>query len=657
VGVSPLSSSGHAAGQAGRFLLLLHWLAPIALGLAAVETVAAAFFRSPSTLRVALVLWAFEAVFLLARSQAQRGSIDPALTSFCVGLQVATLLAALIKPALFPALAFVPLLAVAVALPLRAATEMWRLIISSWCVSVGVILVGELSSRRMAPPDPQIGFFRIGALATTLALVLLLLWQFSKRLNDALADTQAGNLALQQVLSEVKRAEEQVKNLAYHDPLTGLPNRLLCADRLRQALAQARRELSRLAVLYLDLDQFKVINDSLGHACGDTLLRIVAGRLESSLRAGDTVARLGGDEFLLVLPGADEGAALRCTQKVRESLRQPLMFEGHELLVTASIGISLFPGDGQDAETLVKHADIAMYRSKEAGRDRHAFFLARMGSAATERLSLESGLWRALSRAEFTLHYQPILELATGRITAVEALIRWRHPEHGLVWPEEFIPVAETTGLIHPLTEWVLRRVCAQAKEWQRAGFPDLVLAVNLAPRELGRADLVDQVARCLEESGLPARSLELEITESSAIQDAELTLATLRRLKGLGVRLAMDDFGVGYSSLSYLKRFPLDTLKIDEFLLREVDTEPEDAAIVRAVIAMAHTLKLSVVAEGVETEDQRIFLSQHGCDAVQGYFFSHPVPVSECLELLMENARQAERLPRGARVLNWPVA
>ena len=656
MGASAPSSAEHAAGQAGRFQLLLRWLVPIALGVASVETLAAAYFRSPSALRIALVLWAYEAVFLLARSQAERGRIDPALTSFCVGLQVATLLAALIQPALFPALAFVPLLAVAVALPHRAATELWRLIISSWCVSVGMILVGELSSHGVAPPDPQLGFLRIGALATTLALVLLLLWQFSKRLNDALADTQAGNLALQQVLSEVKRAEEQVKSLAYHDPLTGLPNRLLCADRLRQALAQVRRERSRLAVLYLDLDHFKVVNDSLGHACGDTLLRIVAERLESSMRAGDTVARLGGDEFLLVLPGADEGAAMSCAEKVRGALGQPLTVEGHELMVTASVGISLCPADGEDAETLVKNADIAMYRAKDQGRDRHAFYLARMGSAATERLSLESGLWRALSRHEFTLHYQPILELATGRITAVEALLRWRHPEHGLVWPEDFIPVAETTGLIHPMTDWVLRKVCAQAKEWQ-AGFPDLVIAVNLAPRELGRADLVEQVARCLEESGLAARFLELEITESSAIQDAELTLATLRRLRRLGVRLAMDDFGVGYSSLSYLKRFPLDTLKIDQFLLRDVDTEPEDAAIVRAVIAMAHTLKLRVVAEGVETEDQRIFLAQHGCDAVQGFFFSHPVPVNECLELLCENARQAERLPRGARVLNWPGA
>jgi diguanylate cyclase (GGDEF)-like protein len=641
--------------QVSRLLLFLRWQAGIVLGLTSIETAIAVTFPSLPRGLAAAILWGYLGFSLLALRHARQGRVGSALVWFCVGLQASTVVVALVQPVLYPALGFVPLLAVAVALPHRPVRELRRLIVATWCVSVSVFVLGERASYPSAAIQATV--LRIGTLAATLALALLLLCQFSRRLTDSLAETQAGNLALQQVLSEVKRAEEQVKTLAYHDPLTGLPNRLLCGDRLGQAMAQARRERSSLAVLYLDLDHFKVVNDSLGHTCGDGLLREVAERLQSSLRAGDTVARLGGDEFLLVLQRADEDAAVACAYKVREALRRPVSVEGHELVVTASIGISLYPHDGEDAETLVKHADIAMYRAKEQGRDHHAFYLAPMGSAASERLSLESGLWRALSRGELTLHYQPILELATGKITAVEALLRWRHPDHGLVWPEDFIPVAEATGLIHPITDWVLKTVCDQARKWQHSGHTHLTVAVNLAPRELGRSDLVDQVGRCLEESGLPARLLELEITESSAIQDAERTLATLKRLKGLGVRLAMDDFGVGYSSLSYLKRFPLDTLKIDEFLIREVDTEPQDAAIVKAVIAMAHSLKLRIVAEGVETEDQRLFLAQHGCDGVQGFFFSHPVPVVECTELLRENSQQAERLARGARIIHWPVA
>jgi diguanylate cyclase (GGDEF)-like protein/PAS domain S-box-containing protein len=442
-------------------------------------------------------------------------------------------------------------------------------------------------------------------------------------------------------VSERKRAEEQIKSLAYHDVLTGLPNRLLFTDRLNVAVAQAHRMGQRLGILFLDLDRFKVINDSLGHGLGDRLLQAVAERLEAGVREGDTVARLGGDEFILLLPGIGRAYDVaKVAEKVLDSLRLPFRIEGRDLFVTASIGISLYPEDGTDAETLVKNADTAMYRAKEQGRDNYQLYTHAMNERAVERLALESSLRKALAHDELVLHYQPLLDLATGRVHGVEALLRWAHPDKGLVPPGEFLQLAEVTSLMGPIGRWTLRTACAQAKAWQAAGQSHLSVAVNLSARQFQQIDLVDEVKRALEESGLAPRFLDLEVTESHAMQSADATILTLRELKALGVRISIDDFGIGYSSLSYLKRLPIDTLKIDQSFVRDITTDPDDAAIATAIIALAHTLKLQVVAEGVETQEQLSFLAARHCDRMQGYLFSRPLNREDCGRFLARARR-----------------
>jgi predicted signal transduction protein with EAL and GGDEF domain len=344
------------------------------------------------------------------------------------------------------------------------------------------------------------------------------------------------------------------------------------------------------------------------------------------------VARLGGDEFTLLLPGLSRAMDVtRVADKILDALRQPFRLEGRELYVSASMGISVYPLDGDDAEALVKNADSAMYRAKEQGRDNFQLYAAAMNESAVERLSLESALRKALGRRELIIHYQPLLDLRRGRVQGMEALLRWRHPERGLMSPAEFIGVAEATGLILPVSAWILRTACAQARRWHQEGHTELCVAVNLSARQFQQPELVAEVKGALEETGLPARCLELEITETNAMQNAEATVHTLRELKALGVRITIDDFGIGYSSLSYLKRLPIDSLKIDQSFVRDVTTDPDDAAIAAAVIALAHTLKLQVVAEGVETEEQMAFLESHGCDRMQGFLFSQPLPPEEC--------------------------
>jgi diguanylate cyclase (GGDEF)-like protein/PAS domain S-box-containing protein len=432
-------------------------------------------------------------------------------------------------------------------------------------------------------------------------------------------------------VTERKRAEEQIKSLAYVDSLTGLPNRLLFNDRVTMAVAHAHRHGHRLAVIFLDLDRFKTINDSLGHSLGDRLLQGVAERLQGSVREGDTVARLGGDEFILLLPEITRGLdVVNVAEKIREALRHPFRLEGRELFATASMGVSLYPDDGIDAETLVKNADVAMYRAKEHGRDNYRLYAPAMNATALERLALESSLRKALGRGELVVYYQPLVDLRFGRIHGVEALLRWRHPEKGLLAPSEFIPLAELTGLILGIGSWVLRTACAQVKSWQARGHRELSVAVNISARQFGRPDLVETVKRALRETGLEPRFLDLEITESNAMQNAENTIHTLNELKAIGVRISIDDFGIGYSSLSYLKRLPIDTLKIDQSFVRDITVDPDDAAIATAVIAMAHTLKLKVVAEGVETEGQGVFLAARHCDRMQGYLFSAPLPAED---------------------------
>jgi len=442
-------------------------------------------------------------------------------------------------------------------------------------------------------------------------------------------------------ITERKLADEQIRSLAFQDALTGLPNRRLFGDRLQVAIAQAHRAGERLAVFFIDLDRFKVINDSLGHSVGDELLQAVAARLRESVREGDTVARLGGDEFILLLSGVLRAVDVaKVAGKVLDALRRPFHLGDRELFVTASLGVSLYPEDGTDGEALIKNADTAMYRAKDEGRDGYQLYTRAMNATALERLALENSLRRALASEEFLLHYQPVLDIASGRVHGVEALLRWMRPERGLVLPGEFIPLAETTGLIFPIGPWVLRTACAQVKAWQKAGNPQLCLAVNLSARQFQQADLVQQVTSVLDETGLQPRFLELEITETSAMANADATVATLRELKALGVRISIDDFGVGYSSLAYLRRLPIDTLKIDKSFVRDIGADPDDAAIVSAVVAMAQSLKLAVVAEGVETEEQLAFLGDRRCDRMQGFLFSPAVPAAECGELLARHRR-----------------
>src|SRR5215813_6716919 len=435
------------------------------------------------------------------------------------------------------------------------------------------------------------------------------------------------------------------------DTITGLPNRLLFNDRLRVAMVHANRYREKLAVLFLDIDRFKVINDSLGHSIGDELLRRVAERVGGCIRQEDTIARLGGDEFTVLLPGiAKEEDAATIANKILEAVRLPFFIEHRELFITTSIGVTLYPDDGADAETLVRNADTAMYRAKEQGRDTYQLYAPTMNSRALERLSLEGRLRQALQNHELVVHYQPLIDLATGQLRGAEALLRWQHPELGLISPGEFIPIAEVSGLIVPIGQWVLWTACAQAMKWHHSGFPGLTVAVNLSSRQFQQADLVFQVTEALQASGLAPECLDLEITESNAMQNAELSISALWDLKNLGVRLSMDDFGTGYSSLNYLRRFPIDRIKIDQSFVRDVNRNPDDAAIAAAIIAMAHSLKLTAVAEGVETEEQLEFLKDQRCDEMQGYLFSPPVPAARFEEILEKSRSRGVRLKRVTR-------
>ena len=449
--------------------------------------------------------------------------------------------------------------------------------------------------------------------------------ELERAVAERTAELQAANARLEIEVGERKMAEQRAKHLADHDPLTGLPNRRLLEDRLTQALALSYRNRKQTAVMFVDLDRFKTINDSLGHAVGDALLREVAMRLVNQLRIGDTICRIGGDEFVVVLPEIKRaGDAAQVAQKVIEQLSAPIQVDERELSVTPSIGIAVFPDDGRDAETLIRNSDAAMYHAKEMGRANYQFFTAEMNLAASRRLALESDLRRALGRDELRVHYQPVLDVRTGRVCGHEALVRWQHPERGLVQPAEFIQLAEETGLILKLGEWVLREACRWATfiGVERG----LQVAVNLSPRQFNDPKLPQVVAAALEETGLPARLLELEITETTAMQQTDVTLGTLNKLKKLGVSVSIDDFGTGYSSLSYLKRFPVDKVKVDRSFTGEVPGDKDQREIVSAIVALAHALGIRVIAEGVETEAQLAFLRECGCDYIQGYLIGEPV-------------------------------
>ncbi len=429
-------------------------------------------------------------------------------------------------------------------------------------------------------------------------------------------------------ITQRKDAESQLVHQAYHDALTGLPNRMLFQDRLTQALDLARRHHRGLSVLFLDLDQFKLVNDTLGHAAGDRLLQAVAARLRQSVRKSDTVARVGGDEFNLLLPEIGRGSqAARMAEKILATVARPVEVDGHRLYITTSIGISLYPADGADAEALLTSADIAMYRAKELGRNGFQLCTPAMNARSLERLTLENDLRQGIERHEFRLYYQPQLDLASGRIVGVEALLRWQHPSRGMVSPDAFIAVAEEARLIVPIGEWTLRRACKQTVAWQAAGQPGLRLAVNLSALQFQQRHLTAGIGRILEETGLDPRQLEIEITESAAIQNAALTVEVLSALRAIGVRIAIDDFGTGHAALAYLKQFPIDALKIDRGFVTDLEASQEDRAIVTAIISLAHGLGIRVIAEGVETEGQLRFLAESGCDEYQGFLLSPPLP------------------------------
>ena len=426
--------------------------------------------------------------------------------------------------------------------------------------------------------------------------------------------------------SELQEAQARAQHLADHDALTGLPNRRLLEDRLTQALALSQRNRKQTAVMFVDIDRFKAINDSLGHAAGDVLLKEISQRLVNQLRVGDTICRIGGDEFVVVLPEVKRSSDVaQVAQKVIEQLAQAVPLEGRDLIVTASIGISVFPDDGDDAETLIRNADAAMYAAKELGRANYQFFTAQMNQAASRRLALESDLRRALGKDELRVHYQRIVEAQGGRVAGHEALVRWQHPERGLVMPLEFIQLAEDTGLILRIGEWVLREACRWAVRNAKNAGHDEQVSVNLSPRQFNDPKLAETVARALADSGLAPSRLELEITESTAMQHTDATLATLEKLKALGVSISIDDFGTGYSSLAYLRRFPVDKLKIDRSFVAEAPADKEQVAIISAIVALSHALQIKVVAEGVETEAQREFLARCGCDYLQGYLVGKP--------------------------------
>ena len=447
-------------------------------------------------------------------------------------------------------------------------------------------------------------------------------------------------------VSAARAMSQQMTHSAQHDVVTNLPNRMLLHDRISQSISLARRQNRPLAVLFLDLDRFKHINDSLGHAVGDQLLQSISERLLAGVRNSDTVSRQGGDEFVILLSEISHPEdAATSARKILLSLNAPHNIEGHDLDIAGSIGISIYPGDGEDAETLIKNADTAMYHAKESGSNNFQFFKPEMNLQAVERQSLEGSLRHALDRCEFLLHYQPKIDLFTGQITGAEALIRWQHPERGLVSPAQFVPIAEDCGLILPIGRWVLREACKQAREWQCAGLPFKRVSINVSASEFRSKTFLEQVRTTLRETGLEARYLDLELTEGVLMQNAKSTASVLQELKRMGVHLAVDDFGTGYSSLSYLRQFPIDVLKIDQSFVRQISGDPNDSAIVRAIIDMGKNLKQRVIAEGIETHEQLALLQSWHCAEGQGYLFSRPVPAAQFAHLLQTGVSETVAL------------
>ena len=456
-------------------------------------------------------------------------------------------------------------------------------------------------------------------------------------------------------ITDRKKAEREVQQLAYFDSLTGLPNRALLNDRLSQILAQSEREGWLVGILFLDIDRFKCINDTQGHATGDKLLQSVAKRLQKRLRESDTVARLGGDEFVIVLSAVKhEQDISHVTQEIMEALSMPFEIGELEIFISASIGIAISPLDGHDVGILLRNADTAMYVAKESGRNNYKFFSNEMNLKAVERMALENNLRRALEKDELSLVYQPQIDTRTGLMTGVEALLRWNHPETGSISPGKFIPIAEETGLIIPIGEWVLASACRQARSWIDGGFTSLCVAVNISGCQFKQGNLANLVRQVLEETGLAPANLELELTESILMDNAESAINMLKELKTIGVNLAIDDFGTGYSSLTYLKHFPIDRLKIDQMFIRNITTDANDASISKAIIAMAHSLRMDVIAEGVETKEQKEFLAANDCFEMQGYYFCRPVSAEKIRHMLENGASTGNMHLLPAKTVNY---
>jgi diguanylate cyclase (GGDEF)-like protein len=456
-------------------------------------------------------------------------------------------------------------------------------------------------------------------------------------------------IALVRDITERKQADDQIAFLAYHDILTALPNSRLFKDRLEHAISQAERTNKILAIMFLDLDRFKLINDSMGHSAGDELLKITSQRLIEAVRKTDSVAinadeasssiaRSGGDEFTILLDGVENRSAITyIAERIVDSISKPMKLGREEVHISTSIGIAIYPEDGEQADELLRHADSAMYHAKAQGKNDFEFFSDSMNRSSFERLSLENNLHKAIEHNELHLYYQPQISLKSKKIVGMEALIRWQHPEKGFISPDEFIPVAEETGMIMKIGEWVFREACEQGVSWLNAGYQIGKISVNLSPRQLKDENLPDLLALILKETGMPADKLCIELTESALILAPEIADTRLKKIKDLGVTLSLDDFGTGYSSLSYLKRFPIDTLKIDQAFIRDVKVDEEDAVLVKAIIAMAHGLNMDVIAEGVEVQEQLDFLSANSCDTIQGYLFSRPLPAIEMMQMLVK--------------------
>ena len=571
-----------------------------------------------NTLLVLLAL----ALVVVGRQLNKRGATDMAIVLMLVSLTGLVTLSLWFSQGLYSGvlLSYPAILIVAgMVAPLR----LFIGLLLGMLLSVAGMTYASLSGLLVFEPWP-IGIGRMINVSSILVMCAVAVWLLANDLRRTL-------LRLQQEILRVKDSEASFTHLARHDALTNLPNRLLVSDRMEQAIGQARRYDKRVALLFLDLDNFKTINDSLGHAAGDELLKEVALRLQDSVRDMDTVSRQGGDEFLMALSDVDDLAAVSAVaNKVQARLAQPFNLKGMQIVTSISIGIALFPEDGDDFETLLKHADMAMYQAKAAGRNGFCFFDAQMNAVTRERLSLELDLRQALLRDEFVLHYQPIVDLHSGRLLAAEALIRWQHPERGMIAPDTFISVAEQSGLIVEIGEWVLNEACRQMMLWQAAGLPRFVVSVNLSAVQFRRGNLEALIGSALSRFGLNPSCLELELTESILLQDSAAFIDMLYRLKALGVKLSIDDFGTGYSNLAYLQRFRVDKLKIDQSFVRKLLGNAQDQAIVTAIIQMARSLNLLTTAEGIEDEAIRRLLAELGCDQGQGYLFARPLPARE---------------------------